>query len=185
VSHYTAAAIWHARDERGLRFPWSLTVTQTNRATVPTCCLAGTWLMLCLPVTVFAHLGGDGTSVHDDGAALSGQLRTTSMLQYDAHELTLPSGTVVHEYVSRSGAVFAISWQGPLPPDLSQLLGTYFPRFTDAASAAIQAQHGLQRQLSSVQPDFVVQSVAHLRSFRGKAYVPALVPEGVAVEQLP
>ena len=160
-------------------------MTQTNRGTVFACCLAGAWMLLCLPAAVLAHLGGDNDSVHNDRAALSGQLRTSSMLQYDQHQLTLPSGTVVHEYVSRSGAVFAISWQGPLPPDLSQLLGSYFPRFTDAASAAARAQPGLHRQLSSVQPDFVVQSVAHLRSFRGKAYVPALVPEGVAVEQLP
>jgi len=160
-------------------------VTQTNRGTVLACCLAGAWMGLCLPATVLAHLGGDAASVHNDRAALSGQLRTSSMLQYDAHEMTLPSGTVVHEYVARSGAVFAISWQGPSPPDLSQLLGAYFPRFTDAASAAAQGQHGLRRQLSSVQADFVVQSVAHLRTFRGKAYVPSLVPDGVAVEQLP
>jgi len=51
--------------------------------------------------------------------------------------------------------------------------------------AAAQAQPGMLRQLNSVQPDFVVQSVAHLRSFRGKAYLPALVPDGVAVEMLP
>jgi hypothetical protein len=123
--------------------------------------------------------------VSADRAALNGQLSITSTLQYDEHDLTLPSGTVVHEYVSRAGQVFAVSWHGPLPPDLSQLLGSYFARFTGAASAAAQAQPGMLRQLNSVQPDFVVQSVAHLRSFRGKAYLPALVPDGVAVEMLP
>jgi hypothetical protein len=143
------------------------------------------WSLLFLPAAAFAHLGGDVASVSADRDAFEGQLRTTSTLQYDEHDLTLPSGTVVHEYSSRAGTVFAISWQGPLPPDLSQLLGGYFSRYTDAASAAAQTQRGMQRQLSSVQPDFVVQSVAHLRSFRGKAYLPALVPEGVAVEQLP
>ncbi|HXN10661.1 MAG TPA: DUF2844 domain-containing protein, partial [Steroidobacteraceae bacterium] len=80
-------------------------MTQTNRGTVFACCLAGAWMLLCLPAAVLAHLGGDNDSVHNDRAALSGQLRTSSMLQYDQHQLTLPSGTVVHEYVSRSGAV--------------------------------------------------------------------------------
>jgi hypothetical protein len=157
----------------------------TNRGRVLRCGLGCTWTLLCLPTLALAHLGGDAASVHADRAAFDGQLQTTSMLQYDEHDMTLPSGTVVHEYVSRAGAVFAISWRGPLPPDLSQLLGSYFPRYTSAAGAAAHARPGLSRQLSSVEPDFVVQSVAHLRSFRGKAYLPALVPEGVAVEQLP
>jgi hypothetical protein len=164
---------------------WSLTVTQTIRGTMLACCLAGAWSVLCLPTAASAHLGGDTGSVSTDRVALNGALKSTSTLQDDEHDLTLPSGTIVHEYVSRAGQVFAVSWQGPLPPDLSQLLGDYFDRFTSAASAAAQAQPGLQRQLSSVQPDFVVQSVAHLRSFRGKAYLPGLVPEGVSVELLP
>jgi hypothetical protein len=158
---------------------------QTTRGTMLACCLAGAWTALCLPAPASAHLGGDADSISTDRAALNGRVSTTSTPLYDQNDLTLPSGTVVHEYASRAGLIFAISWQGPRPPDLSQLLGNYFARFTNAASAAAQRQPGLQRQLSSVQPDFVVQSVAHLRSFRGKAYLPGLVPEGVAVEQLP
>lgn len=164
---------------------WSLSVTQRTRGTMLACCLTVAWTALCLPGAAVAHLGGDVPSVSTDRGALNAQLTTSSMLQYDEHDLTLPSGTVVHEYASRSGSIFAVSWQGPQPPDLSQLLGGYFGRFTGAASAAAQAQPGLQRQLSSVQPDFVVQSRSHLRSFRGKAYLPALVPDGVDVEQLP
>jgi hypothetical protein len=160
-------------------------VTQTTRGAMLACCLTGAWTVLWLPAAAIAHLGGDADSVNADRSALNGQLSTTTTLQYDEHDLTLPSGTVVHEYVSRAGLIFAISWQGPQPPDLSQLLGSYFVRFTSAASAAAQAQPGSQRQLSSVQSDFVVQSMSHLRSFRGKAYLPELVPEGVLVEQLP
>lgn len=164
---------------------WSLTVTQRTRGTALVRCLAGAWALLCLPMGAMAHLGGDAGSVDADRAAFKGQLSTTTTLQYDEHDLTLPTGTVVHEYASRDGRIFAVSWRGPLPPDLSQLLGSYFPRFTSAASAAGQTQPGQQRQLSSVQPDFVIQAMSHLRSFRGKAYLPALVPEGVAVDQLP
>ena len=157
---------------------------QTTRGAVFACCLAGAWTALCLPAPAIAYLGGDADSVSTDRAALTGQLSTTSTPQYDQHDLPLPSGTVVHEYASRAGQIFAISWQGPQPPDLSQLLGSYLLRFTNAANTA-QAQPGLQRQLNSVQPDFVVQSTAHLRSFRGKAFLPGLVPEGVSVERLP
>jgi hypothetical protein len=158
---------------------------QTIRGTMLACLLGGAWAALWLPAPARAHLGGDSDSVNSDRAAFNGQLSTSTTLQYDQHQLTLPSGTVVREYASRAGQIFAVSWQGPQPPDLSQLLGSYFPRFTTAASAAAQARPGLQRQLSSVAPDFIVQSTAHLRSFRGKAYLPGLVPQGVAVEQLP
>jgi hypothetical protein len=34
------------------------------------------------------------------------------------------------------------------------------------------------------QPDFVAQALGRLRAFRGKAYVPSLVPAGVDVTEL-
>jgi hypothetical protein len=42
----------------------------------------------------------------------------------------------------------------------------------------------MHRQVSVAQPDFVVHAVALLRTFQGKAYVPSLVPAGVAVADL-
>jgi hypothetical protein len=67
---------------------------------------------------------------------------------------------------------------------LRQVLGTYFARFQSAAAAAHQARPGIHRQFSIAQPDLVVQSGGRLRSFHGLAYVPALVPDGVSVDQL-
>jgi hypothetical protein len=42
----------------------------------------------------------------------------------------------------------------------------------------------MHRQLSFANPDFVVESTGRLRNFRGKAYVPSLVPAGVSVADL-
>jgi len=130
-----------------------------------------------------ASLGGNADSVSTDSSALKGQLRSTPSVQYDVQEIT--SGIlVVREYVTRSGQVFAVTWQGPVLPNLQQLLGDYFARFQSTAVAAHQANPGIHRQLSIAQSDLVVQSSGRLRSFRGLAYLPSLLPAGVSVSEL-
>jgi hypothetical protein len=137
---------------------------------------------LLLQAPAAAHLGGDADSVTADRDALHAQLRRTPMGQYDLHEITTDAGTRVHEYTTPQGAVFALTWQGPLPPDLRQLFGNYYKQFQDAA--AVQSRTGMHRLLNITQPDLVVQSMGRLRDFRGMAYVPSLVPAGVAVADL-
>src|ERR1017187_6573111 len=129
-----------------------------------------------------ANLGGDADSVSADSVKLKGQLVSMPMLQYNGHDITIASGTVVHEYLSPAGKVFAVTWQGPTPPDLRQLFGSYFEPFRSAAAA--QSRPGGHRQLSIVQFDFVVQASGYVRAFQGKAYVPSLVPAGVSVAEL-
>ena len=56
------------------------------------------------------------------------------------------TNTTVNEYLSANGTVFAVSWRGPRPPDLSQLLGPYFAEYqTAAASPHAQRGHLLSR----------------------------------------
>lgn len=129
-----------------------------------------------------AHLGGDADSVSADRDVLRAQLRSTPMQQYERHEITTTAGTVVHEYASRQGTVFAVTWQGPLPPDLRQLFGNYYETYQSAATA--QARPGAHRQLNIAAADLVVQSTGRLRAFTGRAYVPSLVPAGVSVADL-
>jgi hypothetical protein len=135
----------------------------------------------CFAMPASASLGGDVSSVQEDSVRGRGQLLSTGMLHYDRHDFTAASGTVVHEY-SSGGKVFAVTWKGPMPPDLRQLFGNYFEAYRSAAAA--QSRPGGHRQLSIVQPDFVVQAVGHMRAFQGKAYVPSLVPSGVSVADL-
>lgn len=138
--------------------------------------------LLFLAAPALAHLGGDSASVTADSVEMKGPIVRTSMVLFDRHDITTASGTLVHEYLSRSGTVFAVSWQGPRPPNLRQLFGSYFENFVGAAAA--QSHPGGHRQVSLAQADFVMQAVARLRAFRGRAYVPSLVPAGVAVGEL-
>ena len=138
--------------------------------------LAASWPTL-------AALGGDVGSVAADRTAFAAQLRTTATVQYDVHEISSGAQTV-HEYVTRQGQVFAVTWQGAVPPNMRQLLGEYFPRFQSATVAAHQQSPGQHRQFALAQPDLVIQSRGRMRDFHGIAYLPGLVPAGVLIEQL-
>ena len=136
-------------------------------------------------IPAFAALGGSADSINTDGSVLRGILRGTAFTQYDVQEIDGGVSTV-REYSTRAGQVFAVTWQGAAPPNLQQVLGDYFSRL-QAASAAARASEGtsVHRVFHVDESDFVLRSIARMRDFHGVAYIPALVPEGVAAEQLP
>jgi hypothetical protein len=129
----------------------------------------------------FAALGGDATSVQADLARMKGALRMTSTAVFTVHEITTESGVVVREYVSPGDKVFAVSWRGPLRPDLRQMLGSYYGQFQQAASAPHLGGH---RHLAIQQPGLVVQSSGHMRAFYGRAWAPDLLPQNFSVDEI-
>lgn len=96
------------------------------------------------------------------------------------HELHSPRGTVVREFVSPSGKVFAVAWRGPWAPDLQNLLGTHFEEFQRAMQSR-PLGHG---PISIHQAGVVVELGGHMRSFIGRAYLPDEIPAGVRPEEL-
>jgi Protein of unknown function (DUF2844) len=131
-------------------------------------------LLLALPLTASAELGGDATSVLADRAHMKAILKTTQTETYTVHEIQAPSGTVVREYVSPAGKVFAVFWRGPFLPDLHQVLGAYFAPFTDAVQAQRRQQSG-RGPVVIQQEGLVVKSAGHARKFFGKAYLPQML----------
>jgi hypothetical protein len=141
-------------------------------------------LMLALPIPALAALGGDVASVHEDQAQMKATLKTTQAEAYAVHEIKDSAGTVVKEYVSPAGKVFAISWHGQFIPNMQQLLGTYFDQFAQAAKAQRESGPG-HRPVNIQQPGFVFHNGGHMRSYFGKAYVPEMVPQGVNPDAIP
>jgi len=137
-------------------------------------------VVACLSAPALAALGGDATSVAADRAHLKGTLRVTPTVDYTVHEIQTPAGIVVREYVSTSGKVFAVSWRGPGIPDLSQLLGSYSAQLTQAANRPHYNHH----RLNVESPEVMLQSGGHLRSFFGRAWVPALLPQNFSVNDI-
>lgn len=136
--------------------------------------------LLCLPA--LASLGGDMSSVETDGAHMKATANVARTAAYQVHEMKAPTGTVVKEFVSPAGRVFAVSWHGPFIPDMQQILGAYFQQF----SAALQAQHRQygHHPLNIQEPGFVVQTGGHMRAYTGRAYVPGMLPQGVHADEI-
>jgi hypothetical protein len=136
---------------------------------------------LVLPSFTWGALGGDVTSIQSDAVRMKGAVRSTPRAAYTVHEITDPSGTVVREYISPQGKVFAVSWRGPIRPNFQELLGSYFDQFQQA----MQSRTYRVRGPAVVEtPGLVVQSAGHMRGFMGRAYLPDHLPEGVIVSSL-
>jgi hypothetical protein len=135
-------------------------------------------LTVAVATPALAALGGDSTTVQADVARMKGALRITSSAGVTVHEITTSYGTVVREYITPGDKVFAISWRGPVNPDLRQMLGDYYTQYEQAASLPHPGGH---RHLAIEQPGLVVQVNGRMRAFEGRAWVPSLVPQNFSV----
>ncbi len=145
-------------------------------------CAAVSLAVLSFSLPAMASLGGHADSIQADTAHMSASVNQSSGNYYEMHQLQSPAGTVVNEYLSPSGTVFAVTWHGPFMPDMQQILGTYFQQYSTAL-ASQPHQYG-HRPLNIQQSGIVVQTSGHMRAHWGRVYVPALVPDGVNAEQL-
>jgi hypothetical protein len=99
---------------------------------------------------------------------------------YSVREAIDSDGVTIREYVSRDNVVFAVSWQGPVRPDMSALLGSYFPDFANANQGRLRGTGALVQH----DGDFHIESAGHAGNFFGKAYLPRLVPAHVQINEL-
>lgn len=132
-----------------------------------------------------AALGDTVASVEADRVSLKGQLRARSAPGYSVQEITAANGTVVREFISPAGVVFAVSWSGPAMPNLQQTLGSYFTKYQTAVKA--QRTSGARSGHNHLQirtPSLIVHAGGHMRQYFGLAYVPALLPQNVSVSDL-
>lgn len=132
-----------------------------------------TLLVVALPA--LAELGGTVDTVQADQERMKGTRRVTAAAGYEMHEIQAGSGNTLREFVSPAGRVFGVAWQGPFMPDMRQVLGTYYQNY----SQALQAKRARRAPIVIHEPDLVIESGGHMRSFRGRAYVPQLAPAGM------
>ena len=131
------------------------------------------WFLGAAPA--WAVLGQPASSVQSDQAYFRGMLAQVSHQGYELYQIDAPDGTVVREYVSPEGTVFGVSWQGPVMPNLSQLLGSYVSDFQQAS----QSPHPRRGPLVVRTVRVVIESGGHMRAFHGRAYVPSLLPNNL------
>jgi hypothetical protein len=138
------------------------------------CAMLGVVSVFCAPAQ--ATLGGNVSSIGSDQVSMHAVAHVAaSQSAYTVHLITLPSGTVVREYVAANGIVFGVAWEGPTLPDLRTTLGAAFDQYV-AATATRRAT-----PLAVSNDNLVAFSGGHLRAFAGHAYLPQAVPAGVDV----
>ncbi len=136
------------------------------------------FLILLGTTPAWAVLGEYQNTVGADQKVMRGQVRSVTQQGYSLHEIKGADGTVVREYVSPDGVVFGLSWQAPAMPNLAQLLGSYYPDFQLASSRRMRHRGPLVVRTDRV----VIESGGHMRAFRGRAYVPSLMPKNLTPE---
>ncbi len=133
------------------------------------------------PCVATATLGEPEMTVQTDVArAHASILSLQDRASFRVHEIALPSGTVMREFVASNGKVFAVAWHGPRRPDLRQALGQYF----DAYVSAPRSKFADRRHVQIQQGDLVVQAGGHMRALSGRAYLLSAVPSGVDIRDL-
>src|ERR1043166_9593389 len=139
-------------------------------------------LFLVLPVTAFASLGGNVSSVETDRVRTQSALvriqRVGGIQGYSIHELLSPTGTTIREFYGSDGVVFGVAWDGEWTPDLRQLLGSYFDQYTRSTTEA-RRKGASHHRVAVNENGLVVHATGHLHSTYGVAYAPALLPAGV------
>lgn len=134
-----------------------------------------------VPHVASATLGQAEVTVQTDVAQLHAAIKSSEdRTNYRVHEIQLPSGTVMREFVAPNGNVFAVAWQGPTRPDLHQALGQYF----DAFASAPRTKFSDRRHVQIQQGDLVLQAGGHMRALSGRAYLLSAIPSGVNIGDL-
>lgn len=134
------------------------------------------------PGPLYAALGGSVESVESNRRILSAAPSAETVRdRYTIHEIQYDE-TTVREYVSPSGVVFGLAWNGYVHPDLTQLLGPYFGEYEEARQRTPRT-HGRARSEVKAK-GVIVQKWGHMRNLQGRAYAPELVPPGVSIDEI-
>lgn len=135
-----------------------------------------------LPLACYAALG----AAPNMGTASQSLLRAaTPIAVFSSPGYTMrvsrdANGVTVREYVLPTNVVFAVTWDGPVRPDMTSLIGSYFPR-----AVSTSAMHGRGTgPLIDRSADFQIESAGAPGHASGKAFLPRLVPTNVRVEDL-
>jgi hypothetical protein len=129
-----------------------------------------------------AALGEPAESVMRDQEVLAATRGEASAVQtYRVERLVSPARTV-REYVSPSGVVFAVTWEGVSHPDLASVLGSYAAPVLQALAGEHRVPGRRSRRIET--GGAVVETWGHMRAVHGRAYVPSLLPAGVTLDEI-
>jgi hypothetical protein len=138
--------------------------------------------ILAAAYVAHAALGESADSITSDRKSLSAVRGATTTRDSYTIQTIESDATTVREYLSPSGIVFGIAWNGMSPPDLTRLLGPYAGEYQDALRQTPRKPG--RRHLQVKTNRIVVEKWGHMRNLQGRAYAPALIPSGVSIDEI-
>lgn len=157
-------------------------------------------IILATPWSAMATLGGTRDTIATDATKLTSRnssgtqnrampairnITPADETRFQVRSFLTEDGTEVHEYISHMQLVFAVTWSGPSAPDLAQLLGDSYAAFDQQGEQ--QEKDPMYSIRSSVNVDtdkLKIYSGGRSPNFHGRAYLPALLPPGVSMNDL-
>jgi hypothetical protein len=137
------------------------------------------------PLASYAMLGGAPSAGASSSAmvlratshsvAAAGTAETTATAPYTLRESRDANAVTIREYVLPNNVVFAVAWEGPIRPDMTALLGSYFPNYVAAGESRARGTGPMFESNG----DFHIESAGRLGHFFGMAYLPRLMPANV------
>ena len=88
---------------------------------------------------------------------------------------------VMREFVDSEGTAFAVAWKGEGRPDFTEVFGDYYSKYKQAMQTTLRRD---RNHLAVNSSDIVVKNSAMGTRMKGFAYIPSLLPPGVAAEDL-
>jgi hypothetical protein len=142
--------------------------------------IAAAFLALAEPVR--ATLGEAEDSINVDKTAIAATDISTEVHNGYTVRVLRSDAVTLREYVTPNGIIFAIAWNGLIHPDLAALLGSYTGEYRTAMEQ-ISREPG-RRRLRVQTNQIMVEKWGHMRNLQGRAYLPALIPPGVNVDEI-
>ncbi len=135
-----------------------------------------------IPCSALATLGEPLSSLDSNRTALKTVRKSvTTRTAYSIHE-DVSDGSAIRQYVTQNGIVFALAWNGVSHPDLTSLLGNYDDDYRTALRSELRKKG--QRHLAVHGSRVIVEKWGHMRNLQGRAYDPALIPNGVNINEI-
>jgi hypothetical protein len=131
-------------------------------------------LLLANISAAHAALGGVPEQFNGEGTTVISSVSSAAS-GYLTHDTSLATGTQVREYISTQGIVFALTWEGPILPDLKSLLGKHFRTMVEESTRLPRAGRS---SIDINRPEVIINSGGHMRAFKGSAWIPAEFPRG-------
>jgi hypothetical protein len=146
--------------------------------------LLSVWaIALSFALPVRAELNGSTSSIDVDRDYVAGKVTATPRFGSTVYEITDRNGTIIREYASPTGRIFAISWEGRFLPEMEHFLGNLFEDYA-VAMRSERNNHNWRQPIQIHTSHLTFENGGHMGWYYGRAYVESSVPSGFSIDNI-